>query len=35
MDVAALIDHYLTQPQDRHAIATPDELHRLRDAGLA
>jgi hypothetical protein len=34
-DVAALIDHYLTQPQDRHTIGTTEELDRLRATGLA
>jgi hypothetical protein len=34
-DVAALIDHYLTHPQDRHTIGTTEELDRLRATGLA
>jgi hypothetical protein len=35
VDVATLIDHYLTHPEDRHAIGTPDQLQSLHHSGLA
>jgi hypothetical protein len=34
-DVAALIDHYVSHPEDRDTIGIPDQLQRLRHSGLA
>jgi hypothetical protein len=35
VDVADLIDHYVTHPEDRDAIGTRDQLQSLRHSGLA